>query len=167
VRRAAAGLVIALAAVLLVFSSGGCRTVQGLTTPPKVQSVTVTVTAFDLRKIDLRFDVELLNPGDGEITIAGYEYNLHLEAQLFLSGRSDTGFALMPHGTALVSLPVTLVFAELQRKLAALKGRGEAAYRLDVTLLADTPLGLIRVPLKKEGCLPLLPVASRSCGAQQ
>lgn len=165
-RRAAAGWVIALAAAVAL-GLGGCRTVHGLTTKPQVQSVSVTVVAFDLRKINLRFDVELLNPGDGEITIAGYEYDLHLEGQPFLAGRSNEGFALTPHGTALVPLPVTLIFAELQRKLTALKGRGEASYRLDVTLLADTPLGIIRVPLKKEGCLPLLPVASRGCNAQR
>ncbi len=159
------GAVAGAVAIALTFGVGGCRTVQGLTTKPTVQSVSVTVVAFDLRKIDLRFDVALLNPGDGEITIAGYEYDLYLEGQPLLAGRSNTGFALTPHGTALVSLPVTLVFAELQRKLAALKGRGEASYRLDVTLLADTPLGIIRVPLKKEGCLPLLPVASRGCSA--
>jgi len=163
----AAGLLAGAAAVVLILSFGGCRTVQGLTTKPQVQSVSVTVVAFDLRKIDLRFDVELLNPGDGEITIAGYEYDLHLEGQPLLAGRSNEGFALTPHGTALVPLPVTLVFAELQRKLTALKGRGEASYRLDVTLLVDIPLGIIRVPLKKEGCLPLLPVASRGCGAQR
>ena len=158
---------VCLLALAASCSLGGCRTVQGLTTKPQVRSVSVTVVAFDLRKIDLRFDVELLNPGDGEVKIAGYEYDLHLEGQPFLAGRSNEGFALTPHGTALVPLPVTLVFAELQRKLTALKGRGEASYRLDVTLLVETPLGLFRVPLNKEGCLPLLPVASRGCGAQR
>jgi len=162
VRRATAGWTCALA-IALAFGGGGCRTVQGLTTPPKVRSVSMTVVGFDLRKIDLRFDVELLNPGDGEITMAGYEYELHLEGQPLLAGRSNAGFALTPHGTALVSLPITLVFAELQRKLAALRGRGETSYRLDVTLLMDTPLGAFRFPLTKEGCLSLFPPSVHAC----
>jgi LEA14-like dessication related protein len=150
-------------AVVLASGLGGCRTVQGLTTQPKVQSVSATVVTFDLRRMDLRFDMELLNPGDGEITIAGYEYDLHLEGQPLLAGRSATGFVLPPHGTATVSLPVTLVFAELQRKLAALRDRGEAAYRLAVTLLVDTPLGAFRFPLTKDGCLRAFPPSVRSC----
>ena len=159
----AAGFLASAVAITLAFGFGGCRTVQGLATPPKVRSVTATVVAFDLRKMDLRFDVELLNPGDGEMNVTGYEYDLHLEGQPFLAGKSDTGFVLPPRGTALVSLPVTLMFAELQRKLAVLGGRGEAAYRLAVTLLVDTPLGVFRFPLTKDGCVRAFPPSVRSC----
>ena len=69
-RRVAAGWACTLAAVAAV-GLGGCRTVEGLTTKPVVQSVAVTVGAFDLRRVMLRFDVELLNPGDGEMNVAG------------------------------------------------------------------------------------------------
>ena len=152
--------VLALAASV---SLDGCRTVQGLNTKPQVQSVSVKVVAFDLRKIDLRFDVELLNPGDGEMNVKGYDYELHLEGQPLLAGRSNAGFALAPRGTARVAVPVTLALADLQRALAALKGRGEVAYRLAVTLLIDTPLGAFRFPLTKDGCVSMLPPFVHSC----
>ncbi|MBI5776590.1 MAG: LEA type 2 family protein [Nitrospirae bacterium] len=161
-RRTIGAWACALAAAA-VFSLGGCRTVQGLTTKPQVQSVTVAVGPFDLRTIPLRFDVELLNPGDGEMNVAGYEYELHIEGRTFTAGTSRAGFALAPHGTARVSVPVTLALADLQRTLAALKSRGEVSYRLVVTLLIDTPLGAFQFPLTKDGCVSVFPPSAHSC----
>jgi LEA14-like dessication related protein len=155
-----------LACVLVaasVFGSGGCRTVQGLTTKPQVQSVTVTVGSFDLRTITLRFDVELLNPGDGDMNVAGYEYALQIEGRPFTAGTSGNGFALAPHGTARVSVPVALALDDLQRTLAALNSRREVSYRLAVTLLIDTPLGAFRFPLTKDGCVSVFPPSAHSC----
>jgi LEA14-like dessication related protein len=164
VRRAAFAVgwiyVLALAAS---FGLAGCRTVEGLATKPVVQSVTVTVGAFDLRRINLRFDVELLNPGDGDMNVKGYDYELQIEGRPFASGASQEGFALAPRGTARVPVPVALSLADLQRMLATLKHRGEVAYRLAVTLLIDTPLGVFRFPLAKDGCLSVFPPAVRPC----
>ena len=161
--RRAGGAWTCVLVLAAAFGLGGCRTVEGLTTKPTVQSVTVTVGAFDLRRINLRFDVELLNPGDGEMNVRGYDYDLQIEGQPFASGASQEGFALAPHGTARVPVPVALSLTDLQRTLATLEHRGEIAYRLAVTLLIDTPLGVFRFPLAKEGCLSVFPPSARSC----
>lgn len=161
--RGAAGLLACVVAVAAALGLGGCRTVQGLTTKPKVQSVTMTVVAFDLRKIELRFDVELSNPGDGEIKIAGYEYDLQIEGQPFLAGSSQDSYELAPHGVTRVPLPVTIAFADLRKNLTALTGRGAVSYNLAVVLMLDTPVGTFRFPLTKEGCVSLLPIASPDC----
>lgn len=163
--RAAAGWVCALAGVT-VLSLGGCRTVEGLTTKPTVQSVTVAVSGFDLRRLALRFDVELFNPGDGELSVRGYDYELQVEGRPFTTGTSRDGFVLGPRGTARVAVPVAVALADLQRVLTALNRRGEASYRLTVTLLIATPLGTFRFPLEKTGCLAAFPPAVRSCPRQ-
>ena len=75
---------------------------------------------IDLRTITLRFDVELLNPGDGEMNVAGYEHELQIEGRSFTAGTSRDGFALAPHGTARVSVPVQPI---------AQRGRGQVAHR--------------------------------------
>jgi LEA14-like dessication related protein len=165
VRRTVGAWACVLAAATVV-GFGGCRTVQGLTTKPQVQSVTVAVGPFDLRTIPLRFDVEVLNPGDGEMNVAGYEYELQIEGRPFTSDTSRTGFALAPHGTARVSVPVALALADLQRTLATLKSRGEVSYRLTLTLLIDTPLGAFRFPLAKDGCVSVFPPSAHSCREQ-
>ncbi len=141
----------------------GCRTVEGLATKPKVQSVAVAVVGFDLRTIHLRFDVELLNPGDGEMDVKGYDYELQVEGRPFTAGTSQEGFALAPHGTAHLVVPVALALADLQRVLTALSHRGEATYRLAVTLLIGTPLGTFRYPLASDGCLRAFPPSAHPC----
>ena len=155
------------AAMLALALVPGCRTVEGLTTKPEVQSVAVVVTGLDLRGMTLRLDVELKNPGEGELTIGGYEYAVQIEGQPFVSGQSRERVELRPRGTARVAVPVELVWTDLQSKLAMLKGRGDAAYALALTLLVDTPVGTFRVPLKKDGCLPLLPMGKKSCQGPQ
>jgi LEA14-like dessication related protein len=153
-------LALAVAALCAV---PGCRTVEGLTTKPEVRSVSVVITELDLRGMTLRLDVELNNPGDGELTIAGYDYALQLEGRPFLAGQSRERVQLLPRGTARAPVPVELVWADLQTRLAMLKGRGDTAYALALSLLVETPVGTIRVPLNQEGCLPLFPMGSKSC----
>ena len=158
----AAGWTCALAA-MATLGLGGCRTVEGLATKPRVQSVTVAVVGFDLRAITLRFDVELLNPGDGEMRLKGYDYELQVEGRPFTAGTSQEGFALAPHSIAHVVLPITLALADLQRALTALSHRGEATYRLAVTLQIGTPLGAFQYPLMNEGCLRAFPPSAHPC----
>lgn len=159
---AAVGWTCALAAVALL-GLGGCRTVEGLATKPKVQSVAVAVVGFDLRAIQLRFDVELFNPGEGEMRLTGYDYELQVEGRPFTAGTSQEGFALAPHGTAHLVVPVVLALADLQRVLTGLSHRGEATYRLAVTLQIGTPLGAFRYPLASDGCLRAFPPSAHAC----
>jgi LEA14-like dessication related protein len=159
---AAVGWACALAAVA-VLGLGGCRTVEGLTTRPEVRSVSVAVVGFDPGAIRLRFDAELLNPGDGEMRVTGYDYVLQIEERPFVTGTSQEGFALEPRGTARVAVPVSIALADLRRVAATLERRGEASYRLAVTLRIDTPLGVVRFPLAKDGCLKAFPPAVRPC----
>ncbi|HYM38113.1 MAG TPA: LEA type 2 family protein [Nitrospiraceae bacterium] len=154
---------VCVLAMAAAFGLGGCRTVEGLRTKPVVQSVAVTVGAFDPRAINLRFDVELLNPGDGEMNVAGYDYELQIEGQPFTTGASQDGFRLAPRGTARVPVPVAIALADLQRMLAAFKSRGEVSYRLAVTLRIDTLVGAFRFPLTKDGCVSVFPPSTHSC----
>lgn len=164
--RRTIGVWACVLAAAAVCGFAGCRTVQGFTTKPQVQSVTVVVDSFDLRTITLRFDVELLNPGDGEMNVAGYEYELQIEGRSFTAGTSRNGFVLAPRGTARVSVPVTLAPADLQRTLSTLKNRREVSYRLAVTLLINTPLGVVQFPLTKNGCVSMFPPSAHSCREQ-
>lgn len=165
-RRPAAAVAVGCACALAAVAAlglGGCRTVEGLTTKPEVRSVSVTVGGFDLRAIPLRFDVELFNPGDGEMRVKGYDYVLQIEERPFATGTSQDGFVLAPRGTAQVTVPVTIAVADLQRVFGTLQRRGEAPYRFAVTLLIDTPLGVFRFPLAQDGCLRAFPPAVHSC----
>lgn len=150
-------------AVAMALGPAGCRTVEGLTTKPTVRSVTVAVVGFDLRAIHLLFEAELLNPGDGVMHVRGYDYVLQIEGRPFTAGSSREGFELAPRGTARASVPVEIALADLQRVLAALQHRGQVSYRLAVTLLIDTPLGVYRYPVEKEGCLRAFPPSVQAC----
>lgn len=141
---------------LLGLGAKGCASLQVLEKRPEVKAVSVAVVGLDFAKADLRFDVEVANSSDGALRIAGYDYDLQIEGQPFLTGMSETGFELKPQAVTVIPVPVSIRFADLFSKLAALKGRTEFSYNLAVALTVKTAVGEFRLPFQKEGRLSLL-----------
>ncbi len=148
---------LGLASVLVLLAFGGCGHLSFLTKKPEVKKVSVSLVGMDFRKIDLRFDVEVDNASAGSLTVAGYDYDLAIEGQPFLKGRSDVGFELKPRAVTTIPLPVSIKLADLFRQVSSLLGRSDAAYSVTVGFLIKTPAGTFRLPFQKEGRVPLLP----------
>lgn len=123
---------------------------------PKVQAGSVNVTALDFQKADLAVDLDITNPNPSTLVIAGYTYDLQVESQPFLNGSSEQEFELKPRDVTRVRVPVSVKFADLLDKLAALKGKADAGYVLHVSLAVKTPVAEIPLSFRKEGRVPVL-----------
>lgn len=150
-----------LVCVLVMCGLGGCSVLSLMAEKPEVKSVSVTVVRVDFLKADLRFDVAINNAGSGSAVVSGYDYDLQLEGQPFLTGKAETGFELKPHAVTTIPVPVSIKFADLFKKVASLLGRSDVAYRLAIGLKVDTPVGTVRLPFQKEGRVPLLTIPKR------
>jgi LEA14-like dessication related protein len=150
-------LTVAAICALSLLGLGGCASLPLLAKKPEVKKVSVSLVGLDLRKLDLRFDVEVDNAGAGSLTVSGYDYDLTIEGRPFLKGESHASFELKPHAVTTVSLPVSIKLADLFRQLASLIGRSDAAYRMAAGVQIKTPFGAVRLPFQKEGRLPLFP----------
>jgi LEA14-like dessication related protein len=146
-----------LAWLLFLLVLDSCSSLPLLTVKPEVKKVSVSLVGLDFRKVDLRFDVEVENAGAGSLAVAGYDYDLAIEGQPFLKGRSEAGFELKPHAMTTISVPISIRLADLFRQASSLLGRSDAAYSMTVGFLVKTPAGPFRLPFQKEGLLPLLP----------
>lgn len=142
--------------LLLVLGASGCASLRVLEKRPEVKTVSVTVVGLNFAKADLRFDVEVANSSDGALRIAGYDYDLQIEGQPLLTGMSEASFELKPQAVTVVPVPVSIRFADVLSKLAALMGRTDVSYNLAVALTVKTAAGEFRLPFQKEGRLSLL-----------
>lgn len=149
-------LAVGCVCLLPAFGASGCGSLQVLEKRPEVKAVSVTMVGLDFTKAEFRFDVEVANSSKGAMKIAGYDYDLRIEGRPFLTGMSVTGFELQPQAVTIIPVPVSIEYADLFSKLAALKGRTEVSYNLAVALTVQTAVGEFRLPFQKEGRLSLL-----------
>jgi LEA14-like dessication related protein len=69
---------------------------------------------------------------------------------------SDTEIELKPRSVTTIPVPVAIPFSDLLKTLDSVKSRQDVAYDLAVALMVKTGLGTYRVPVQKEGRLPVL-----------
>ena len=150
-------LLTALACATVLVSITACGSLQAMTMKPDLRNVSVQVVRLDLRKADLRIDLQIANNASAPLTIAGYDYDLRIDGHPFLSGTSDTLVELSPQTVTTVQIPVSIDLADLFKKLHAIKWESDLPYRFAATLRIETPFGMRSLAFQKDGLLqPLL-----------
>ena len=138
---------------ILVMTLNGCGSLTRVILKPEVKRVTMNVVGMDFEKADLMFDVEVENSGSTSVTIAGYDYDLEVEGQPFLSGMSHDSFQLKPNAVTLVQVPISIELHELFKQVGLLMTRSEVSYNLAVAMTVESPVGAFRMPFQKEGTI--------------
>lgn len=155
--KATIGLVGVLLFALLASGCESLRDVVDVMQRPEVRIVSTELEALSFSGLTLRFDVEIRNPNPIGISLSGFDYELQIEGNPFLSGEVDDKVAIAARGRSVVPLPVELGFEEITKTYAALEGKEEAAYQLSSGFSFDLPvLGRVRVPLQTNGSFPIL-----------
>jgi LEA14-like dessication related protein len=152
---------IALAAVVLL--AGGCQSLRDaveVMRKPRVRIAATELEALSFSGLTLRFDVEVRNPNPIGIQLAGFDYELQIEGNPFVSGEVQDRVTVAARDRSIIPLPVELGFAEIAQTIEALspqQGKEEATYQLFSGLSFDLPvLGRVRVPVQTGGTFPIL-----------
>jgi LEA14-like dessication related protein len=150
--------VIAIAAAALL--AVGCESLRDavdVMRKPQVRIAATELEALSFSGLTLRFDVEIENPNPIGIGLSGFDYELQIEGNPFVSGEVAEKVTIAARDRSIVPLPVELGFEEIGQTIAALEGKEEAAYRLSSGFTFDLPvLGRVRVPVETEGTFPIL-----------
>jgi LEA14-like dessication related protein len=137
----------------------GCALLQGLLGPIPKPTATVTgvrISNFSLSDLTLTFDVAVTNPYSVPLPLANIDYSLASQAQPFLQGQAQLQGSIPAQGTQTVSFPAKIVFVELLKALQGIRPGAMVPYRTTLGLSVNTPaLGVLRLPLEKEGQLPV------------
>jgi LEA14-like dessication related protein len=132
----------------------GCETMQhGLNLKkPTAQMTGLKFENVKLNSATLLFDVEVHNPYPVALPLMNLDYGLSSGAEPFLTGSADLQTTVPAKSKKTVSLPANINYLDMLRALKAIRPGSKIPYKADLGLSVDTPaLGLIKLPLKKEG----------------
>ena len=103
--------------------------------------------------VNLTFTVE--NPNPVGISLAESDYKLSVAGKQLVAGKPPAGLQIPASGSAEVTLPAQVRFADLGESVAAVLRQNEVPYRAEGHIGVSTPLGIIPLAFAKDGTLPL------------
>ncbi|MCB9509983.1 MAG: LEA type 2 family protein [Deferribacteres bacterium] len=144
-----------------------CAGLKDLKAPskPNVSFQGVKLAGLSLDSVDLLFDLRIDNPNAFGVSLAGFDYDMQLNQNSFLSGLQNDKQSIPANGSNTVQLPLTLTFSKIYQTFQSLNDADSTDYRLDLGFSFDLPiLGVVKVPVSKAGRLPLLKLPKVSIG---
>ena len=154
--------ILVWAMVFVTFFFTSCETMQEAL---KLQKPTARMTGlkFENVKLDsatLLFDVEVDNPYPVALPLMNLDYGLSSGAEPFLTGNAELQTTVPAKSKKTVSLPANINYLDMLKALKGIRPGSKIPYKADLGLSVDAPaLGLMRLPLKKEGEI-VLPTVS-------
>ena len=145
----------------MIAMGSGCATLQNTLNirKPNASLQGLKFEEITLKSATMLFEVEVENPYPVALPLVNVDYNLASRAKQFLSGKADLQSTIAPHSKESVSLPARISYSDLLQAFKGIKPGSVIPYSADMGLSVDTPaLGLMRLPIKKEGELSVLTI---------
>ncbi len=152
--------------VLILLSLYSCSTLNTILNQMNIQKPTVKITNAKISKLsfndlDLLFDIEIYNPNSVGINLAGFDYELLINKNSFVSGNQPDQLKIAENGKNKIQLPVKLKFIDIYNTFTDLKKNDKSVYQIKCGLNFNLPvLGETRIPISKRGDIPLLKLPS-------
>jgi len=144
--------------VLMTACVAGCETIQESLNlrKPTARLTGLKIEDVKLDSATLLFDVEIDNHYPVALPLSNFDYSLSSGAEQFLSGSAKSQASVPAKSSTTVSLPATINYIEMLKALKGVRPGSKIPYGAELGLSVDTPaLGVIRLPLRKEGELVL------------
>ena len=124
---------------------------------PNVSFQSAELVGLSFSDADMLFVLEIENPNPFGVHMAGFDYDFKIDDATFVSGKKDDRLDVDAGGTSTVELPLNLIYRDLFNSFSSLVDRDESSYEITLGFLFDLPvLGTIRIPVSREGVIPVL-----------
>jgi LEA14-like dessication related protein len=136
----------------------GCETIQESLNlrKPTAQLTDLKIENVKMDSATLLFDVEIENHYPVALPLTNFDYSLSSGSVKFLSGNAESQAAVPAKSSRTVSLPAQINYIEMLKALKGVRPGSTIPYGAELGLSVKAPaLGVIRLPLKKEGKLVL------------
>lgn len=149
--------------LILVLSMCSCSVLHSLikerVKEPEVDVIDAKIAGLSFSGIDLIFDLKVKNPNKIGIKLAGFDYDLLLNGNSFLTGNQTRGIEIPSLGEEVIQLPVNLNFLDIYKTFQNLWDQGLSNYQMKFGFSFEMPvLGAIRIPVSKSGEFPLIKI---------
>lgn len=130
---------------------------------PIVKYERVKISGLSFDGIDLMFDFSINNPNALGVSLAGFDYDVEINGNSFISGEQDKKITIPSKGKDIIQIPVSLSFSELIGTYKSFADRDSVDYGLAGSFAFDLPvIGKVSVPYSASGNFPLLKIPSIS-----
>ena len=133
----------------------GCALLQNLFKSafkkPDLRFKTANLLNADLSGARLDTIWTLNNPNPMGLSLAHIDYNFLVEDKQVVAGRPKKGLQVSANDKTDLTFPADLKFADLASTLVVFLTKPTAKYRAEGSIGVDTPIGLVKLPLRKEG----------------
>jgi LEA14-like dessication related protein len=117
------------------------------------------LTDISLAGLNLDTVWDLGNPNPVSISLASVDYALFVEGKQVVAGAPQNGLQIAANGSSELHFPAGIKFADLVAVVDTFLNKDNASWRAEGALGVQTPIGVIRLPIAKEGLfeVPKLP----------
>ena len=120
----------------------------------KVEDAKLTALSFE--QVDLLFGIDINNPNSIGIALDGFDYDLLLNDNSFVSGDQNEKLDIAAGQTSRVNFPVSLKFTDIYDMYTSLRNIDSTKYQVKLGLIFNLPvLGDTRIPISHTGHLPI------------
>ncbi len=102
---------------------------------------------------------DLGNPNPVSISLASVDYALFIEDKQVVAGHPENGLQIAANGSSELHFPANIKFTDVVSVVETFLTRDTASWKAEGALGISTPIGVIRLPIVKEGSfeVPKLP----------
>lgn len=123
---------------------------------PTADVTEVHISSISLERADLVIDVLIKNPNPLPIPLVDINYLIESDGRKLISGLIPDAGTIKPHGEETVTIPLSLIYADIKETYADIKPGSVVPYRVKVDLIADVPVfGRLTLPIEKTGEIPI------------
>jgi LEA14-like dessication related protein len=146
----------ALAAALVVLTAlSGCAALRKLFESafrrPELKFKTLAVREVTLSGANLDTVWILENPNPMGLSLAEIDYGFFVEGKQIVAGKPRNGLHIAASKSTELTFPADVKFQDLAPALGVFLQKDVATYRAEGTLGVQTPIGVLRLPIRKEG----------------
>jgi LEA14-like dessication related protein len=114
------------------------------------------LTALSFEQVDLLFGIDINNPNTIGIALDGFDYDLLLNDNSFVSGDQTEKLNIAAGKTSRVNFPVSLKFTDIYAMYTSLRNIDSTKYQVKLGLIFNLPvIGDTRIPISHTGHFPI------------
>lgn len=141
----------------------GCAALQSLLNgafkKPTLRFKTARLANASLSDATVDLVYELDNPNSLGLKLASVDYAFFVEGKQVVAGKPKSGVNLKSNGKSELVFPANVRFADIAPVVTTFLNKDVAAFKAQGSLGIQTPIGIVRLPLEKEGtfAVPKIP----------
>ncbi|GMU07190.1 MULTISPECIES: LEA type 2 family protein [Corallococcus] len=137
----------------------GCAALQSLLNgafkKPTLKFKTARLSSASLSDATVDLVYELDNPNSLGLKLASVDYAFFVEGKQLVAGKPREGLNLKSNSKSQIVFPANVKFADIAPVVTTFLNKDVAAFKAQGSLGIQTPLGVLKFPLEKEGTFPV------------